>query len=48
MRLPCGVIVIDANDGIVLVNPEAGRLLGTSRDAASLLTALPCPYPGFC
>ena len=28
--LPCGVIVLDANDGMVLVNPEAGRLLGGS------------------
>jgi signal transduction histidine kinase len=39
--LPCGVIVIDANDGIVLVNPEAGRLLGTPADAASLLKQFP-------
>ena len=29
--LPCGVIVIDANDSVVLVNPEAGRLLGRFR-----------------
>ena len=29
--LPCGVIAIDANDGIVLMNPEAGQLLGHSR-----------------
>jgi PAS domain S-box-containing protein len=39
--LPCGVIVIDANDGIVLVNPEASRLLGTSADSASLLQQFP-------
>jgi PAS domain S-box-containing protein len=39
--LPCGVIVIDANDGIVLVNPEAGRLLGTSDNSASLLKQFP-------
>ncbi len=39
--LPCGVIVIDDNDSIVLVNPEAGRLLGTSSDAALLLTHFP-------
>ena len=39
--LPCGVIVLDANDGIVLVNPEAGRLLGTPADAASLLQQFP-------
>ncbi len=39
--LPCGVIVIDANDGIVLVNPEAGRLLGAPADAASLLKQFP-------
>jgi two-component system sensor histidine kinase FlrB len=39
--LPCGVIVIDANDGIVLVNPEASRLLGTPADSASLLQQFP-------
>ncbi len=39
--LPCGVIVIDANDGIVLVNPEASRLLGTAADSASLLQQFP-------
>jgi signal transduction histidine kinase len=39
--LPCGVIVIDANDGIVLVNPEAGRLLGAQAGAASLLQQFP-------
>jgi signal transduction histidine kinase len=39
--LPCGVIVLDANDGIVLVNPEAGRLLGAPADAASLLQQFP-------
>jgi signal transduction histidine kinase len=39
--LPCGVIVIDANDGIVLVNPEAVRLLGATADAASLLQQFP-------
>jgi two-component system sensor histidine kinase FlrB len=39
--LPCGVIVIDANDGIVLVNPEASRLLGTPTDSASLLQQFP-------
>ena len=39
--LPCGVIVLDANDGIVLVNPEAGRLLGAPADAASLLKQFP-------
>jgi signal transduction histidine kinase len=39
--LPCGVIVIDDNDGIVLVNPEASRLLGAPADAASLLKQFP-------
>jgi len=39
--LPCGVIVIDANDGIVLVNPEASRLLGTPANSASLLQQFP-------
>ncbi len=39
--LPCGVIVIDANDGIILVNPEASRLLGTAADSASLLQQFP-------
>ena len=39
--LPCGVIVIDANDGIVLVNPEASRLLGTASHSASLLQQFP-------
>ncbi len=39
--LPCGVVVIDANDGIVLVNPEAARLLGAQADAASLLQQFP-------
>ena len=39
--LPCGVVVIDANDGIVLVNPEACRLLGTPTDSASLLKQFP-------
>jgi PAS domain S-box-containing protein len=39
--LPCGVIVIDANDGIVLVNPEASRLLGTSGNSTSLLQQFP-------
>lgn len=39
--LPCGVIVIDANDGIILVNPEASRLLGTSGNSASLLQQFP-------
>jgi signal transduction histidine kinase len=39
--LPCGVIVLDANDGIGLVNPEAGRLLGAPADAASLLQQFP-------
>jgi PAS domain S-box-containing protein len=39
--LPCGVIVIDANDGIVLVNPEASRLLGTAANSASLLQQFP-------
>ena len=39
--LPCGVIVIDANDGIVLVNPEASRLLGTAGGSASLLQQFP-------
>jgi len=26
--LPCGVAVIDENAGVVLITPEAGRLLG--------------------
>jgi signal transduction histidine kinase len=41
--LPCGVIAIDANDGIVLMNPEAGQLLGTAKDAASQLDHFPVP-----
>ncbi len=43
--LPCGVIAIDANDGIILINPEAGRLLGTASDAASQLQHFPAPGP---
>jgi signal transduction histidine kinase len=39
--LPCGVIVLDASDGIVLVNPEANRLLGTPADAPSQLRQFP-------
>src|SRR3954470_24804040 len=33
--LPCGVIVIDREDGVVLTNPEAGRLLGSATDSIS-------------
>ena len=41
--LPCGVIVIDANDGIVLlINPEAGRLLGTA-DGFGIVTGSSFP-----
>jgi len=34
--LPCGVVAIDANDSIVLVNPEACRLLGAAPNSVSL------------
>ena len=39
--LPCGVIVIDGNDGVILTNPEAGRLLGIPTESVSLLEQLP-------
>jgi PAS domain S-box-containing protein len=39
--LPCGVIVVDGNDGVVLTNPEAGRLLGIATKPVSLLEQLP-------
>lgn len=39
--LPCGVIVIDANDGVVLTNPEAGILLGTETGPVSSLEQFP-------
>src|SRR3954470_14926531 len=39
--LPCGVIVIDSNDGVVLTNPEAGRLLGLASKAVSFLEQFP-------
>jgi two-component system sensor histidine kinase FlrB len=41
--LPCGVLVINGNDGVVLMNPEAGRLLGMATDSASLVTHFPAP-----
>src|SRR5450755_4685098 len=31
--LPCGVIVLDGDDGVVLANPEGGRLLGASTES---------------
>jgi signal transduction histidine kinase len=30
--LPCGVVAIEADGRVILANPEAGRLLGASRD----------------
>lgn len=39
--LPCGVIVIDGNDGVILTNPEAGRLLGIATESVSLVEQLP-------
>lgn len=39
--LPCGVIVIDGNDGVVLTNPEAGRLLDIATGAVSSLEQFP-------
>jgi PAS domain S-box-containing protein len=39
--LPCGVIVIDSNDGVVLTNPEAGRLLGMATESVSSLEQFP-------
>ena len=39
--LPCGVLVIDENDGVVLMNPEAGRLLSISTDFPALLKQFP-------
>ena len=39
--LPCGVAVIDENDGVVLINPEAGRLLGIAAESASTLAQFP-------
>jgi signal transduction histidine kinase len=39
--LPCGVLVIDENDGVVLMNPEAGRLLSVSTDFPALLKQFP-------
>jgi len=42
--LPCGVIVLDENDGIVLMNPDAGRLLGgLNADSMSSLQSFPAP-----
>jgi PAS domain S-box-containing protein len=39
--LPCGVIVIDANNGVILTNPEAGRLLGIEAGPVSSLEQFP-------
>jgi signal transduction histidine kinase len=39
--LPCGVLVIDENDGVVLMNPEAGRLLSISTYFPALLKQFP-------
>jgi len=41
--LPCGVIVIDGHEGVVLMNPEAGRVLNITTDSASLLQQFPAP-----
>jgi two-component system, sensor histidine kinase FlrB len=41
--LPCGVIVIDRAGAVVLINPEAGRLLGTGTDSVSSLPRFPAP-----
>ncbi len=42
--LPCGVIVLDEHDGVVLMNPDAGRLLGgLASDAMSSLLSFPVP-----
>jgi PAS domain S-box-containing protein len=39
--LPCGVIVIDSNDEVVLTNPEAGRLLGIATESVLSLEQFP-------
>jgi PAS domain S-box-containing protein len=44
--LPCGVIVVDGNDGVILTNPEAGRLLGIATEPVSLLEQLPAHLQG--
>ena len=44
--LPCGVIAIDANDGIVLMNPEASRLLAVAPDSVSQVQDFPAPVQG--
>ena len=41
--LPCGVIVIGAQDNIVLMNPEAGELLGAASDSPSSVEHFPAP-----
>lgn len=42
--LPCGVIVIDGNDGVVLINPEAGQLLSSGApDSVSTVQHFPAP-----
>ncbi len=39
--LPCGVIVIDSDDGVILTNPEAGVLLGVETGSVSSLEQFP-------
>ncbi len=41
--LPCGVLVLNGSDGVVLMNPEASQLLGTPTEAASLVTRFSAP-----
>jgi signal transduction histidine kinase len=42
--LPCGVVVIDEDDGVVLMNPEAVRLLdGDASNSVSSLDAFAAP-----
>ena len=38
-------MVIDENDGVVLMNPEAGRLLGIATDFGVFVEAIPGPNP---
>ena len=39
--LPCGVVVIDGNDSIVLINPEASRLLSIANASVASLQSFP-------
>ena len=46
--LPCGVIVIDANDSIVLVNPRGWPSARHSQRRRFAVDTVPCPYPTCC